>query len=138
MKNEKKSNNDKKENISFFLNEIEIESNNDITLEDLIHKVDQAETPTHKINHHINNDMIPYFVDYQINYTIKQLLMICDYYDISKICKMNKCNKEEIIHHLMVFENDLENIEIVLQRKNLWFYLNELKKDKFTKKFVLW
>jgi hypothetical protein len=51
---------------------------------------------------------------------------------------MNKCNKEEIIHHLMVFENDLENIEIVLQRKNLWFYLNELKKDKFTKKFVLW
>ena len=95
MKNEKKSKNDKKENISFFLNEIEIESNNDIiTIEDVINKVDQAETPTHKINgNNTNHDMIPYFVDYQINYTVKQLLLICEYYGISKICKINKCTK---------------------------------------------
>jgi hypothetical protein len=82
--------------------------------------------------------MIPYFVDYQINYTVKQLLTICEYYGIDKIFKKNKCNKEEIIHHLMVFESEPDNAEIVLKRQIMWFYLNELKKDKFTKKFVLW
>jgi hypothetical protein len=38
----------------------------------------------------------------------------------------------------MVFESEPDNAEIVLKRQIMWFYLNELKKDKFTKKFVLW
>jgi hypothetical protein len=125
-----------KDNISFFLNEIETNDTEMVTIEDVMNNIEKLDTPMNKVIK--NHDMIPYFVDYQMNYTVKQLLTICEYYGIAKICKMNKCNKEEIIHHLMVFENDLENRETVLQRKNLWFYLNELKNDKFTKKFVLW
>jgi hypothetical protein len=124
------------DNISFFLNEIEIIETDLVNLEDVMNNIEKLDTPMNKVIK--NHDMVPYFVDYQMNYTVKQLLTICEYYGIAKICKMNKCTKEEIIHHLMVFESDLENREIVLQRKNLWFYLNELKNDKFTKKFVLW
>jgi hypothetical protein len=137
MKRETTTNQD---NISFFLNEIETSETELANLEDVMNNIENLDIPMDKIikNHTKNHDMVPYFVDYQMNYTVKQLLTICEYYGIIKICKMNKCNKEELIHHLMVFENDLENREMVLQRKNLWFYLNELKNDKFAKKFVLW
>ena len=119
----------KEENITFFFNEIEKEDETsmnhhiiDIDMEDLN-------------NNHL---MIPYFVDYQLNYTVKQLLLIGDYYDIVKTNKLNKCTKDEIIHHLMIFENNSENTEIVLKRKQLWFFMGELKMDKFMKKFILW
>jgi hypothetical protein len=135
----------KPENISFFLNEIENQTLENQPLEnssidDLMSQIEKIETPINKkgILNSCNNDMVPYFVDFQINFTVKQLLTICDFYGISKTYKLNKCNKEEIIHHIMVYENDPENTEIVIQRKNFWFYLNELKKDKFMKKFVLW
>ena len=45
-------------------------------------------------------------IDYQMNYTVKQLIVICDYYGILKQIKCNKCNKDEIIHILIDFEND--------------------------------
>jgi hypothetical protein len=38
----------------------------------------------------------------------------------------------------MVFEKNIENMETVIKRKELWFYLDELKADKIMKKFVLW
>ena len=33
--------------------------------------------------------------------------------------------------------NSLENIEIVVRRKELWKYLEELKNDKILKRFIL-
>lgn len=77
-------------------------------------------------------------IDYQMNYTVKQLIVICDYYGILKQIKCNKCNKDEIIHILIDFENDGNNEDIVSTRKNMWFYMNELKNDKIMKKYVLW
>ena len=35
------------------------------------------------------------------------------------------------------FETNYENQDIVSKRKNLWFYINELKNDKFMKKYIL-
>lgn len=78
---------------------------------------------------------------YETNYnkfTIKELLLICEYYGFSKNLKLHKCNKREIIHHLKDFEKNTENYEIFLKRQNMWFFMNELKNDKFMKKFVLW
>jgi hypothetical protein len=37
-----------------------------------------------------------------------------------------------------MFENNPENGAQVYRRKQLWYYINELKNDKFMKKFVLW
>ena len=65
-------------------------------------------------------------------------MLICDYYGISKSVKANKCNKSEIIYFLVNFENDPRNDEIVCRRRNIWFYITEIKNDKFMKKYVLW
>ena len=74
---------------------------------------------------------------YDMNYNVKQLLLICEYYKIAKDLRANKSNKMEIINALVLFENDMENMELVLKRKQLWFYINEIKNDKFMKKYVL-
>lgn len=77
-------------------------------------------------------------VDYNINYTIKQLMLICDYYGLSKNLKSGKSNKEQIIDALTDFEYNVDNEEIVVKRKMLWYYIKELKSDNFMKKFVIW
>ena len=73
-----------------------------------------------------------------MNFTVKELMLICEYYGISKDLKSNKCNKNEIIFFLVKFENDHINEDIVSKRRNMWFYINEIKNDKFMKKYVLW
>jgi len=88
----------------------------------------------------IENDdlMIPNVIHYTENFTIKELLLICDYYGIAKELKTNKCKKDIIVEVLANFESKFENIDIVSKRKTLWFYINELKNDKFMKKYLLW
>ena len=73
---------------------------------------------------------IPQLINYNENYTVKELLLICDYYGIAKELKANKCNKDVIIQFLVDFESRPINIELVFKRQNLWFYMDELKKDK--------
>ena len=86
-----------------------------------------------------NNEIfLPHYLNYQMNYTVKQLLLICEYYGITKNNKLTKCNKDQLIQHLLIFENNHENTEIVFKRQNAWFYMNELKNDKFMKKYIIW
>ena len=72
--------------------------------------------------------------EYDLNYTLKQVSMIYEYYNIGKIAKLKKA---DIIQAIVVFEHDGENYEIVMRRQQLWHYLEELKSDKFMKRFVL-
>jgi hypothetical protein len=72
-------------------------------------------------------------INYQVNFTVKQLSMMCDYYEIRS---RNK-NKNELIEALVSFENESKNNSTILKRKKLWFYLEELRKDSFTKKYIL-
>ena len=69
--------------------------------------------------------------------TLKQLNLICDYYGITSYIRITKCNKEDIINMLFLYENTYENYEIVVKRKRMWKYLAELKNDKFMKKFII-
>lgn len=82
--------------------------------------------------------LVPHMVNYRENYTVKELLIICEYYGFAKDVKSNKFTKDEIIHFLVNFETDPLNIDVVVKRQNLWFYINELKNDSFMKKYVLW
>jgi len=109
------------ENIHFLLFETEHESEN-INLSELFNK----------IREHNNEEY------YLIKYTIKELLLISEYYGIHKQLKSNKSNKEEIIHKIYLFENDVINKDIVFKRRQFWYYITELKKDKFMKKYILW
>jgi hypothetical protein len=92
-----------------------------------------------KINNLSSDDEIFVIMkDYDLNYSVKQLLLICDYYAISKgAMRTNKMKKQDIIEQIILFEHDQNNIEIVERRKRMWFYINELKEDKFMKKYVI-
>ena len=90
-------------------------------------------------NVQVDTDLLfPYMISYSENSTVKELLLICDYYGFAKELKANKCNKEQIIQILVEFEMNPLNSNVVYKRRTAWFYANELKNDKFMKKFVLW
>lgn len=103
------------ENISLQMNENENENEN--------YESDQLYT-----------DML----NYDMNFTVKQLLLICDYYSLLKDVKTNKMKKQDIIEQILMFENNNDNYEMVIRRKELWYYINELKEDKIMKKYVIW
>ena len=120
------------ENISFLL-----EPNNE-TFND-VDSVINIDDYLQEINDQLDDDLvIPKIINYNENFTVKELLLICEYYGISKELKSNKCNKEVIINFLVDFESNCMNTQIVLKRQRMWLYINELKNDKFMKKYVLW
>ena len=127
------NNKNNKETISFLLNEIEeeeVEENKDI---DFFHLLNEMESSD------LNDDLqVPQMIHYSENCTLKDLYLICEYYGFLKDVKSNKCNKELVIQILVDFESNPINFSIVSKRQNLWFYINELKNDKFMKKYVLW
>ena len=119
------------DNISFLIDENENENETQEINEsdeniDISSILDHIETNTFDININSNN-LTHFIVNYQLNYTVKQLLQICDYYGIAKELKTNKYSKDEIICVLVHFENNDENSEIVFKRQTMWLYINELK-----------
>lgn len=130
------------DNISFFIDDNSV-NNSNINLKndfsDILNEIENIElNQNYNFQNEIFDATIPQMVDYSINFTVKELLLICEYYGISKTLKTNKCNKDLIINILVLFENNPENEQIVLKRKNMWFYINQLKNDKFMKKYILW
>jgi hypothetical protein len=120
------------DNIIFSLMEEEGEDNNELDLSNMLNEIYKCDFTNE------NNDLIiPQTINYRENFTVKELLLICDYYGIAKELKSNKCNKCEIIEFLVIFESHSINSVIVFKRQQLWFYINELKNDKFMKKYVL-
>lgn len=124
------------ENISFFIHEDTNENNNDSNFD--INEILNSEYIFKE-----QDNLCANFIHYDINCTLKQLLLICQYYGIeyygaSKDIRINKCNKSDVLNTLIIYENNIENLEKVNKRKCLWHYINELKNDKFMKKYVLW
>ena len=78
-----------------------------------------------------------FFTDAQtyLENTVKQLLVICEYYGLTKVGKMKK---EDLVYQIVSFEHNYENIAVVMRRKELWHYMEQLKNDKIMKRFVLW
>jgi len=116
-------------NINYFINDVE-EKNNELNIDEFLYELENIE---------LNDELtIPQMINYNENFTVKELLLICEYYGFAKDLKSIKSNKEEIIHFLVDFEKNPINSDIVFRRQNMWFYINELKNDKFMKKYVLW
>jgi hypothetical protein len=128
------SNNNQKDNeqsiaISYYLEEIENQEKEEINIQEFMAQMENE----------LDDDLaVPKMINYHENFTVKELLLICDYYGFAKELKNNKCNKDQIIEFLVSFESDLNNSDIVFKRQNMWFYMSELKNDKFMKKFLLW
>lgn len=86
------------------------------------------------------NNQIGYFselTEYK-NCTVKELLKICNYYDIEDNVKMSKCKKQDIISTIQYYESLPENSDIVQKRKTMWFYIKELLDDSRMKKYIIW
>ena len=123
------------ESISYYVEEIENDLEEEINIENLMAENLMAEIYNSELNDSL---VVSKIINYQENFTVKDLLIICDYYGLSKELKHHKCNKEQIIEFLVSFESDTNNSDIIFKRQNLWFYMNELKNDKFMKKYLLW
>ena len=119
----------------------ENESENE-ALQLLLKEIENYQTKNYLSEYENNNNygstIIAKSLDYEINYNIKQLIRICEYYGISKDIKINKLKKNEIINLLLMFEENIMNSEIVYKREQLWYFMSELKNDKFMKKFIIW
>lgn len=83
----------------------------------------------------VNDLIFAEISNYDLNYTLKQLVTISNYYEIS--CNKKKWKKMDYIKAILEFEHNLENYETVGRRKQMWFYMEELKNDKFMKQFIL-
>jgi hypothetical protein len=115
------------ENITFELYDSSSNDGFEQELDDLINSI-----------HDSANSIVTESNNYNVNFTIKQLLVICDYYGLSKMLKSNKNNKEYIVNVLVLFEKDYANQDIVSKRRNMWYFMAELKNDKFMKKYIIW
>jgi hypothetical protein len=117
--------------ISYDVEEIENKEESNFNIEELMGQIGNTEI-------YDNDLMLQQMINYNENFNVKELLLICEYYGFAKDIRLNKFNKQQIIDFLVSFENDPNNSDIVFKRQNMWFYINEVKNDKFMKKFVLW
>ena len=102
-------------------------------LEDVLDEFDKIELDQTNDNIFINDDeLYTSMNNYEMNYTVKQLQVILEYYGL----KNKKMKKEDLIYEISLFEENYENMETVMKRKEMWYYMEELKNDKFMKKFV--
>ena len=130
MSNNNNNYNEQNVAISYYIEEIENQEKEGINVEEFMAEIE---------NNELDDDLtVPKMINYHENFTVKELLLICDYYGFAKELKTNKCNKDQIIEILVSFESDLNNSDIVFKRQNMWFFINELKNDKFMKKYLLW
>jgi len=127
-----------KENITFFLNDGAECDDELMDLYKLQNELNELDIYGNSCQEPDSDDIFLEMKDYEMNYNVKQLLLICEYYDILKDVRANKAKKQDIIEQILLFEKNLENIEITMKRKELWYYINELKNDKMMKKFVIW
>ena len=122
-------------NLSFSLIENENSYDNSVTYESLKEKVDkQSNYLSQNDFGDVNmDDYIALEIDYNENYTKKQIDLIADYYEIVK----RKKKKAELIEEVVIFEKDPENFDITQRRKTLWFYMEEINNDSFLSKFLI-
>lgn len=119
--------------------DLESKKKTNVTYENLIQEVNVESEKKEKLdledmwNENLANEFITQQFYYSNNYTLKELYHISNYYNISK----RKKKKDELIDDIVAYELDSNNEAYVEQRKRLWFYINEIKNDKYLSKFII-
>uniref|UniRef100_A0A6C0DAY8 Uncharacterized protein n=1 Tax=viral metagenome TaxID=1070528 RepID=A0A6C0DAY8_9ZZZZ len=134
------------ENISFLLNDEHFNKDSSsmnecelLELYKLQSELNDYETGVNYFGDESDNtdDIFTQMKLYELNYNVKQLMLICEFYNIKDV-RVNKLKKQDIIEQIIFFENNPENIEIVNKRKEFWCHMDELKNDRMMKRFVIW
>jgi len=124
------------DNITYFFSENNNESDENFNLTLLLSEFDELNN-CQDVNEYQDKELFE-INNYEINFTNKQLLIICEYYNLLTK-ETRKMKKKDLITLIMIFEMDIKNIDIVIKRKNQWNYLTELKNDKLMSRYiVLW
>ena len=71
---------------------------------------------------------------YDINYNVKQLSLIHDYYGLGPVSKKKK---GDLIRSIIVYEDDEDNTGTVARRNVLWQYIDEIKGDPVLGKYMI-
>tara|TARA_Y100000741_G_C17943014_1_gene432617 strand:- start:23 stop:397 length:375 start_codon:yes stop_codon:yes gene_type:complete len=116
-------------NLTFSLREVKNETEENITYDDLVQQVDYMEMYSAVTM----DDYIAQELEYNTNYTKKELEKIAEYYEISK----RKKKKQDLVEDIVLFEKAPENVEMVYRRKRLWSYIEEIKADKYLSKYLI-
>lgn len=133
-------------NISFFLEEKykSDEYKNDYEIEKMLNDFEEEHFEIELKEYISDIDMVTNIEienklnKYDKDYTLKDLLKICEYYDIDKEIRISKCKKRDIISALIIFEILPENSVIVKQRHQMWDYISSLTNDIKMRKYVFW
>lgn len=80
-----------------------------------------------------NTEIISQEINYDLNYPLKYINNIMDYYEIKK----SKLNKKQMIQKIVEYECNPENYFSVFERKRLFDNYIELKNNKFFSKFII-
>lgn len=118
------------ENVNYVVDEM-IDNAHDLDLNAFLTDFEKMDVPSH--TEPSGDYFLAQMSEYDLNYNLKQVSMIYEYYNIGKISKLKKA---DIIQAIVIFEHNAENCEIVMRRQQLWHYLEELKADKFMKRFI--
>ena len=119
-----------KENVYYNLKEVDNKSE-PVTYEEILADIEAQDS----IND-FNQDLDKYTaleLDYHTNYNVKDLYKIMDYYSLSR----RKLRKDNLVQEIIIYENDPANFAIVQRRKKLWFYIKEIKDDKYLSKYLI-
>ena len=121
------------ENIKYSI--IEIKKDNTSDLDEILKCVEEEEKKETPNNDEGDNFSAIYFLlEEEYNQlTKKELERICDYYEISK----RKKRKSDLIQDIIIFEQDQLNNEIVEKRTELWYCIEQIKNDKYLKKYLI-
>tara|TARA_Y100000389_G_scaffold66587_1_gene62739 strand:- start:8856 stop:9242 length:387 start_codon:yes stop_codon:yes gene_type:complete len=122
-------------NMSYSLNETNKNTDNSVTYESLMEQVnaESCKLDDSNMDYLTIDDYVASEIDYDSNYTKKQLEFICGYYGISK----RKKKKQDLVEEIVIFEKESTNYDIVQRRKTMWFYIEEISSDSFLSKFLI-
>jgi hypothetical protein len=122
---------DHDENMNYIVDEITNKNDNNLNLTSFLTDFEQMDVVTH--GEASSDYFLAQMSEYDMNYNLKQLCMIYEYYNLGKVSKLKKA---DMIQAIVLFEHEVDNYEIVMRRQQLWHYLEELKADKFMKRFI--
>jgi len=139
-------------NISFLLEDNEVatitDEDNNLLIAEMMHEFSLEEEVEDTEENERNDSESEYFINkdiyfgneelYYDQYTVKELMKICQYYDISKNIKASKCKKQDIILTIVYFESLEENYDLVQQRHKMWSHMSELMADPKMRCYLLW
>tara|TARA_E500000178_G_scaffold320878_1_gene344329 strand:+ start:966 stop:1340 length:375 start_codon:yes stop_codon:yes gene_type:complete len=87
----------------------------------------------------IVDEYFAHTINYSSNYNINDLKKIIEFYNSynNNAIKLIKKKKSDIIDAIVTYELDVNNGPIVNKRKKLWFYIKEIKADKYLSKYII-